>query len=53
MADIPEWKRHFRLIGPRIEPLTARGRVTAQIFQLNIQSRIDDRLELMASGDYP
>jgi 5-methylcytosine-specific restriction endonuclease McrA len=48
-----QWKRHFRLNGPRIEPLTASGRATAFLLQFNIQSRIDDRLDLMASGDYP
>jgi 5-methylcytosine-specific restriction endonuclease McrA len=48
-----QWKRHFRLNGPRIEPLTANGRATVFLLQFNISSRIDDRLDLMSTGDYP
>jgi len=48
-----QWKRHFHLNGPRIEPLTASGRATVFLLQLNSQKRLDDRLNLMASGRYP
>jgi len=48
-----QWKRHFRLNGPRIEPLTANGRATAFLLQFNVQERLKDRRNLMASGNYP
>lgn len=48
-----QWKRHFRLNGPRIEPLTASARATALLLHLNDQERIDDRRNLMARGIYP
>lgn len=47
------WKRHFRLNGPIIEPLTASGRATVFVLQLNSQKRLADRLNLMATGRYP
>lgn len=48
-----QWRRHFRLNGGCIEPLTAAGRVTVAILQLNDPVQIQDRLRLMASGLYP
>ena len=48
-----QWKRHFRLNGPRIEPLTASGRATEFLLQLNIQDRIVQRLALMSEKRYP
>lgn len=48
-----QWRRHFRLNGPFIEPLTASGRATANLLQFNIQARIEDRRDLMTTGDYP
>lgn len=48
-----QWKRHFRLSGPQIEPLTASARATAFLLQFNTKERIDDRRDLMADGNYP
>ena len=48
-----QWKRHFRLNGLRIEPLTASARATAFLLQLNTEKRIEDRRDLMAAGRYP
>lgn len=48
-----QWKRHFRLNGGRIEPLTARGRATASLLQFNTQAAITERLRLIAIGHYP
>ncbi len=47
------WRRHFRLNGPRIEPLTVSGRATARLRQFNITARIEDRRDLMSNGEYP
>ena len=47
-----QWKRHFRLIGPRIEPLTASGRATESLLRFNTTTRIDERIALMAAGHY-
>jgi 5-methylcytosine-specific restriction endonuclease McrA len=47
------WKRHFRLNGPQIEPLTIQGRATAFLLQFNTQSRIDERIALIAIRHYP
>jgi 5-methylcytosine-specific restriction endonuclease McrA len=48
-----QWRRHFRLNGPCIEPLTVSGRATEAILQLNHKQRITQRLALMAAGKYP
>lgn len=48
-----QWHRHFRLIGPRIEPLTASGRATERLLHLNDEARIQDRLALSSIGHYP
>jgi hypothetical protein len=48
-----QWKRHFRLNGPLIEPLTASGRATAALLQFNDADRVERRLGLMAIGHYP
>jgi hypothetical protein len=48
-----QWRRHFRLDGPRIEPLTASGRTTSVLLRFNSAERIDERKRLMASGSYP
>jgi len=47
------WQRHFRLNGPRIEPLTASGRATEMLLQFNSQDRITQRLALIGKGRYP
>ena len=48
-----QWKRHFRLNGVRIEPLTACGRVTERLLQLNNEESLAERLKLMKLGQYP
>jgi len=44
------WTEHFRIVDGRIEPLTATGRVTARLFQLNHPDRIEERELLLAAG---
>ncbi len=48
-----QWNDHFRLDGPLIEPLSATGRATAQLLQLNQVDRILLRRELISTGRYP
>lgn len=47
------WADHFRLDGPRIVPLTATGRATERLLQLNQIDRLLLRKELLAKGRYP
>jgi hypothetical protein len=47
------WSEHFRLEGPRIVPLTATGRVTEYLLQLNQPRRVLIRESLIAAGRYP
>jgi hypothetical protein len=48
-----QWRRHFRLNGARIDPLTASGRATVDLLRLNHKQRIIQRLALIAAGRYP
>lgn len=50
---IMAWADHFRLEGPRIVPLTATGRVTERLLQLNQIDRLLLRKDLLAKGRYP
>jgi hypothetical protein len=47
------WGDHVRLDGPRIVPLTATGRATERLLQLNQIDRLLLRKELLAKGRYP
>jgi hypothetical protein len=47
------WHDHFRLDGVRIVPLTANGRVTVFLLQLNAPERIQERRLLIELGVYP
>ena len=47
------WEKHFRLEGVRIVPLTAEGRVTEYILQLNHPDRLLERQILRDMGGYP
>jgi hypothetical protein len=47
------WDDHFRLEGLRIVALTATGRVTASLLQMNAVERIKERRELIELGVYP
>jgi hypothetical protein len=47
------WTEHFQLNDAWIEPLTAEGRVTVKLLQLNTYERVDERRVLMLLGRYP
>ena len=47
------WTRHFRIDGPRIEPLTAVGRVTVFLSRLNDPERVTEHRMLMSVSRYP
>lgn len=47
------WRDHFRLDGLRIVPLTATGRVTVELLQMNAAERIKERRLLRQLGTYP
>ena len=47
------WQEHFTLVGATIMPLTAEGRVTVFILQLNHPDRLQERERLLAIGQYP
>lgn len=47
------WQAHFQLDGPIIVPLTATGRATIRLLQLNQIDRLLLRKELLSIGRYP
>jgi excisionase family DNA binding protein len=47
------WSDHFQLIDAELVPLTAIGRVTIRIFQINHPDRIAERRLLISAGVYP
>lgn len=47
------WTEHFRLDGATIVSLTAHGRVTVAILQLNQPQRVRERESLISIGEYP
>ncbi len=48
-----KWETHFRLNGAIIEPLTATGRATVFLLQMNDEDAVDDRATLIRLGRYP
>lgn len=50
---LDKWGDHFRLNGAMIEPLTAKGRATVFLLQMNDEDSVDDRQTLMRLGRYP
>jgi hypothetical protein len=44
------WSDHFRLKDGNFEPLTAAGRVTVRLLQLNHAERVEERLILVEAG---
>jgi hypothetical protein len=46
------WSDHFKLDQTRIVPLTAKGRVTIQLLQLNRPERVEERARLIEAGLY-
>lgn len=48
------WEDHFRLMKDgRIEPLTARGRVTVKLLNFNTDERVEERRILIRLNRYP
>jgi hypothetical protein len=47
------WQEHFRLEGARIEGLTAQGRATVRLLQMNSRERLLERAGLLTLGRYP
>lgn len=47
------WTEHFRLDGATIVSLSAHGRVTVAILQLNQPERVRERESLISIGEYP
>jgi hypothetical protein len=47
------WNEHFRIEGAQILPLTAAGRVTVAILQMNHSDRLQERQILIRAGKYP
>lgn len=45
-----QWNQHFRLNGAEFVPLTATGRVTVRLLQLNRFDRIEERQLLLQAG---
>jgi hypothetical protein len=50
---IQRWSDHFKLRRGVIVPLTAVGRVTEKLLQLNLGSRVEVRERLVARNAYP
>jgi hypothetical protein len=48
-----QWGEHFRLNGALIEGLSAEGRVTIRILQINEPSYLEERVGLIELGRYP
>lgn len=48
-----KWDDHFAVVGGRIVPRTAVGRVTAQLLKLNLPLRVEVREILAKTGRYP
>lgn len=44
------WRDHFELRGAEIAPLTAAGRVTVRLLQLNHPERVEERASLIEAG---
>ncbi len=47
------WEQHFSLDGAKLWPLTAQGRVTVRLLQLNKRERIEERRMMIELGLYP
>ena len=44
------WTDHFRIVGGRIEPLTAIGRATSRLMHFNDPDRVAERTQMLAEG---
>ncbi|MEE8585677.1 MAG: HNH endonuclease signature motif containing protein [Acidobacteriota bacterium] len=47
------WQEHFALRGLRIVGLTAVGRATVRLLQMNSEERMEIRQRLQSLGDWP
>jgi hypothetical protein len=47
------WERHFRWSGPRLRGITAIGRATIAVLNINQADRVALRTELIAQGVFP
>jgi hypothetical protein len=47
------WTEHFRLDGAYITPLTAKGRVTVSLLEMNSEEQVSKRTGLIQLGRYP
>jgi len=47
------WIEHFRLEDAYIMPLTATGRVTQSLLQINVRERLEERQIFLMVGRYP
>jgi len=47
------WEEHFKLQGAVIQPLTPEGRVTVKILNINSDTRITERQNLINNNLYP
>lgn len=47
------WRRHFRLNGASLQGLSAKGRVTVLLLQMNHIHRLEERARLIHLGLYP
>lgn len=50
---VDRWSEHFQLEDGRIQPLTAIGRVTVHLLNLNRSPQVRQRRELIEIGRYP
>ncbi len=46
------WSEHFTLVGVRLRGLTATGRATVWLLQMNAERRLERRAELLKRGWY-
>ena len=50
---LEDWALHFRAMTGRVLPITAVGRVTVAMLQMNLSSRVEVRGELRKLGRWP
>jgi hypothetical protein len=48
-----EWSEHFRWSGPYLTGITATGRTTISLLQINASHRVSHRRQLIAEGVFP
>lgn len=48
-----KWSKHFRWDGPILVGLTAIGRVTISVLEINLDYRVDLRRDLIEEGVFP